>query len=126
VAANEDNFVYSTYVSDDGRSYSMRSLSSWAGSATSGGTTSSANPLYGTRTRRRSPRMARFVDLTAAGRTLNLPVFTPAAYTAMVPGTTTFTRAVRGEAGLKTYTLVKLTPERVPGHVISSSAAQGT
>jgi hypothetical protein len=126
VAANEDNFAYSTYVSDDGRSYAVRTLSFWAALAASGGTTTSANPLYGRESRRRHVRKAKFADLTASGRFVTLPVFTAAAYTALVPGTTTISRSIRGEAAAKTYTLVKLIPEAVPSHVITSSAAQGT
>lgn len=124
MAGLADNFVYSDYVSDDGNTYSLRTLSTWAAAAASGGTSTSTHPLYGRETKRRSVRKFRFSDAAVAGRFVTLPVFTATAYGAGVVGTTTFARGVRGEAAAVTFTLDKKIPERVPSHSIKSSAAQ--
>lgn len=124
MAAAEDNFGYSDYVSDDGNTYSMRSLAWWAALPASGGTASSNHPLYGRQTTRRHPRKVKFADLAAPGRYLTLPVFTAAAWNAIVPGTTTVNRSVRGEAAARAYTAVKKIPEAQPAHVITSAATQ--
>lgn len=124
MAGLADNFVYSDYVSDDGRTYSLRTISAWAAAAASGGTSSSTNPLYGRESRRRSVRKVRFIDAAVPGRSVTLPVFTPTAYAAITVGTTTFARGVRGEAAAVTFTADKKIPERVPSHAIKSSAAQ--
>jgi hypothetical protein len=119
-----DNFTYSDYVSDDGNTYSVRTITAWASSATSAGTTGSTHARYGPESKVRHVRKFIFTDLTAPGRKAVLPVFTTAAYTAGVIGTTTFARAVRGVAAAVTFTLAGKSPEKVPGHLISSSATQ--
>lgn len=124
MAGAADNFAYSDYVSDDGNTYALRALSTWAASATSGGTSTSAHTLYGRESKRRSVRKFRFVDAAVPGRFVTLPVFTATAYAAGVVGTTTFARSVRGVATAVTFTLDKKIPERVPSHTIKSSATQ--
>lgn len=124
MAGLADNFVYSDYVSDDGNTYSMRTISTWAAAAASGGTSTSTHPLYGKSSRRREPRKFRFVDAAVPGRFVTLPVFTATAYGAGTVGTTTFARGVRGEAAAVTFTLDKKIPEKVPSHSIKSSATQ--
>jgi hypothetical protein len=124
MAGLADNFSYSTYVSGDGNSYSMRSITAWATAAVSGGTATSAFPLYGKSTRRRKPRLARFRVAAEPGRILNLPVFTPTAFAALVIGTTTFARGIRGEAAAVTFTLSKTIGEQIPSHVMGFQAGQ--
>jgi hypothetical protein len=119
-----DNFVYSDYVSDDGNTYSMRTISAWASSGASGGTSTSAHTRYGAKTKNRQPRAFIFVDLTAPGRKFTAPVFTNTAFLAGVIGTTTFARAVRGVVAPVTFTLAAVRAEKRPGHVIQSSATQ--
>jgi hypothetical protein len=124
MAGLADNYVYSDYVSDDGNTYSLRTISTWAAAALSGGTSTSTHPLYGRESRRRAPRKFRFVDASVPGRFVTLPVFTPTAYAAGVIGTSTFARGVRGEAAAVTFTLDQKIGEKVPSHTIKSSAAQ--
>lgn len=124
MAGAADNFVYSDYVSDDGNTYSVRTISTWASLALSGGTSTSAHTQYGRESKRRSVRKFRFVDATVPGRFVTLPVFTPTAYAAGTVGTSTMTRSVRGVATAVTFTLDKKIPERVPSHSIKSSATQ--
>jgi hypothetical protein len=124
MAGLADNVAYSDYVSDDGNTYSMRTLSFWAALAASGGTTTSTHPLYGKQTRRRHPRKFVFIDAAVAGRSITLPVFTTAAYNAGVIGTTTITRGIRGEAAAVTFTLDGKIAEKVPRHTVKFAAAQ--
>lgn len=119
-----DNFVWSDYVSDDGRTYAIRTLASWQSNAASGCTATSTNPAYGHQSRRRHVRKAVFVDAAAPGRKVTVPVCTPTAYTALVVGTTTMARGTRGEAAAVTFTLDSKIPEKVPSHSIKSSATQ--
>jgi hypothetical protein len=130
MAAFEDNYVYSDYVSDDGNTYSIRTLADAAADSGLALTTTSTHPAYGPRSRRHSPRLATFADLTAPGRRVTYPIGTAAAFTTLTAslGSTpaTHARRVRGEVAAKTYTLVATHAEKVGHHVILSSAAQGT
>ena len=130
MAAFEDNRVYSDYVSDDGVTYSIPTLAAFAAQATLALTTTSSHVPYGPQSRRHKTRKAIYADLTAPGRKVTAPVGTAAAYAtlfATLSGTPdTFPRRIRGEVAAKTYTLVALTPEKVPSHTVTSSAAQGT
>lgn len=119
-----DNYAYSDYVSDDGNTYAVRSLSWWAALALSGGTATSGHPLYGHQTKRRHPRKFVFVDSAVAGRKVTLPVFTAAAYAAGVIGTSTISRGIRGEAAAVVFTLDQKLPEKVPSHSIKSTSGQ--
>jgi hypothetical protein len=124
MAGLADNFAYSDYVSDDGNTYSLRTLSFWAALALSGGTTTSTHPQYGAQTKRRHVRKFVFIDAAVPGRKVTLPVFTIAAYNAGAIGTSTITRGVRGEAAAVTFTLDQKVPEKVPSHAIKSSSTQ--
>lgn len=124
MAGLADNFAYSDYVSDDGNTYSLRTLSFWAVLALSGGTATSTRPFYGRETKRRRPRKFIFVDTAVPGRKVTLPVFTAAAYAAGIIGTSTVSRGIRGEAAAVVFTLDQKVGEKVPTHTIKSSASQ--
>src|ERR1700740_847110 len=130
MAAFEDNFVYSDYVSDDGNTYSIRTTAAAAAQSTLALTATSSHPAYGPQSRRHRVRHAVYADLTAPGRTVTVPIGTPTAFgtlTATLGGTPdTFGRRIRGEVAAKTYTLVATVPEKRANHTIRSSAAQGT
>lgn len=117
--ADQRNFGYFTYVSDDGTSYNIRCDSDWA--AISGhGLAARANgqPLYIT-TGRRKPRSVSYTDLTT-GRKKKGPVGTNSAYAALAFGATQDFH-VEGETAAVSYTLSGKSPERVPGSVIATS-----
>ena len=129
MAAAADNFVYSDYVSDDGNTYSIRTLAAFqADTANNGLTATSTHVAYGRETKRRHPRKGIYMDLTSLGRKTSIPFATVAKWNTATTslGTTplTFTRSVRGEAAARTYTLIATTPEKRPGHVIQGSAPQ--
>lgn len=131
MAAFEDNFIYSDYVSDDGVTYSIRTLASFqTDSANNGLTATSSHVPYGKPSGRRHVRKLVYADLTAPGRKVTIPCATAALFataTATLSGTPlTFGRHIRGEVATKTYTLVRTLPELVASHTIQSSAAQGT
>lgn len=115
--ADQRNFDYGAYVSDDGNTYALKSDAAWIAEAQSGGSSGAGHPNYGRKTTRRSPRMATFRDATTF-RTFTGPVFTAAAYAALTVGTATRALHVPGETATVTYTLVKKTAERVPTNVI--------
>lgn len=130
MAAFEDNRVYSDYLSDDGVTYSIPTLAAFQAQATLALTATSAHVPYGPQSRRHHVRKAIYADLTAPGRKVTAPIGTPTAFAtlfATLSGTPdTIARRVRGEVAAKTYTLVAVTPEKVPSHTVTSSAAQGT
>jgi hypothetical protein len=115
--ADQRNFDYSAYLSDDGTTYALKADAAWIADSHSGSASAAGHPPYGRKTTRRSPRMAIFRDPTTF-RTVTGPVFTPTAYAALVVGTTTRAIHVPGETATVTYTLVKLVPERIPSTVV--------
>jgi hypothetical protein len=119
MAANQRNFNYSQYVSDDGTTYCLKASQEWISAAGNpgGSAACSANPAYGRASNRRQPRKVIYRDPTTF-RTMTVPVFTPTAYAALDVGAATQAVNVPGEAGTVTYTLVKKIAEKIPSTVV--------
>jgi hypothetical protein len=113
------NWQYFTYVSADGTSYNIRADADW-GAIAGHGLAARANgqPRYIT-TGSKKPRSATYTDLTT-GRTRTGPIGTSAAFDALVLGATQDFN-VPGEVAAVSYTLTRITGERVPGSVIATS-----
>jgi len=122
VPAVQRNFNYFAYDSDDGFTYCMRADQDWGNAAASGGAACAGESAYGRATARRSPRKAIFRDPTTF-RTVTEPVFTTAAFAALIVGTSTLAVSVPGLATTVTYTLVKKVGERVPSTVVGRQDA---
>ena len=117
--ADQRNFGYFTYESDDGTSYNIRCDADWAAISAHGlAARANGQPLFIT-TGRRKPRMATYVDLTT-GRKKKGPVGTASAYTALTVGDVEAFH-VEGETATVNYTLSAKSGERVPGSVIQTS-----
>lgn len=117
--ADQRNFGYFTYASDDGTSYNIRCDADWAAISAHGlAARANGQPLFIT-TGRRKPRMATYVDLTT-GRKKRGPVGTASAYTALTIGDVEAFH-VEGETATVNYTLSAKSGERVPGSVIQTS-----
>lgn len=117
--ADQRNFGYFTYVSDDGTTYNIRADVDWAAVVAHGlAARGNGQPLFIT-TGRKKPRYATYVDLTT-GRTKKGPVGTAAAFAALSEGDVAAFH-VEGETATVDYTLAKKTGERVPGSVIRLS-----
>lgn len=112
MAADQENFGYSQYVSGDGNTYCMKSTDEWIANANSGGAACTGQAGYGRKTRRRSPRMAIYQDNTTF-RTYTRPVFTSTAFDALTIGTSTVAVHVPGETATVTYTLVAKVGEKL-------------
>jgi hypothetical protein len=111
------NFNYSAYLSDDGTTYALKADQDWINAAASGAASPSGHPAYGRATRRRHPRYAVYRDATTF-RTFKAPVFTPTAYAALTPGTSTITLNVPGLATGVSYQLVSRIAEQIPSTII--------
>lgn len=109
---NQRNFNYFSYDSDDGNSYCVRGDTEWGNTAASGGSACAGEPAYGRASSRRHLRYATFQDPTTY-RTFRGIVYTPAAYAALVIGSSTFDVTVADSATPVTYTLKSKTPEKV-------------
>lgn len=112
MAADQLNFGYSQYVSDDGNTYCVRSDAEWIANADSGGAACTGQPGYGRSTRRRALRYAIYQDIADTFRSFKRPVFTPTAAAALTVGTSTVSVHVPGETAAVTYTLTDLVPEK--------------
>ena len=117
MAADQRNFAYSAYVSDDGTTYCMKADANWIALADSGGAACTGQPNYGRRTTRRTPRRAVYLDPTTF-RTVTEPVFTATAYAALTVGTSTLAVHVPGNTATVTYTLKSKVGEKVPTTII--------
>lgn len=115
--ADQRNFDYGLYASDDGNSYALKSDAAWIADGASGATAPAGEAPYGRKTTRRAPRMAIFRDPTTF-RTSTVPVFTTVAYDALTVRVSTRALHVPGETATVTYTLVKKVPEKVPTTII--------
>ena len=121
--ADQRNFDYSRYASDDGTNYALKADAAWiAGTALSGSASAAGLVAYGRATKRRAPRKLIFRDPTTF-RTVTEPAFTTAAYDAAIVGTTTYSVHVPGLTATVSYTLVKKQPERIPSTVIGRQDA---
>ena len=118
MAADQRNFAYSQYVSDDGNTYCMKADARWiADTGASGAAACTGQANYGRRSTRRKPRLAIYVDPTTF-RTVTEPVFTPTAYAALTVGSSTQAISVPGETATVTYTLKSKVGEKVPTTII--------
>lgn len=115
--ADQRNFAYSDYLSDDAVHYCVKADANWIALGDSGGATCTNGIAYGRDTTRRHKRSATYQDATTF-RTVKEPVFTPTAFAALVVGTSTLSVHVPGETATVSYTLVKLDPEKRPRTVI--------
>lgn len=115
--ADQRNFDFSAYLSDDGTTYALKADAAWIADAASGSATAAGHPAYGRESRRRAPRKAVYRDGTTF-RTNTVPVFTPTAYAALSVGSSTRSLHVPGLTATVTYTLVKKIPEKIPSTVI--------
>jgi hypothetical protein len=125
VTTSERLFNYFNYTSDDGSVYNMRADQAWGQLAASGGTAASAPRAYGRASRRRAPRKAVFRDANSF-RTFTGTVFTAAAYAALVIGTTTITRQLKGASTLVNFVCIKKVPEKIPTTVVGRQDLQDT
>lgn len=117
MAADQRNFGYSQYASDDGTTYCIKADSNQIANSDLGGAACTSQPAYGRATTRRAPRKAVYVDSTTF-RTVTTPVFTATAYAALTVGTSTVAIHVPGETATVTYTLKKKIGEKIPSTVI--------
>ncbi len=120
--ADQRNFAFSDYLSDDGTHYCMKADAAWIANTDSGGAACTTGNAYGAKTSRRKPRTAIYIDSTTF-RSAAYPVFTPTAAAALTPGTDTLAVHVPGETATVTYTLARIAPERRPNLVLTSSKA---
>jgi hypothetical protein len=112
------NFNYFTYVSGDGTTYNIRAAEEWAAIAGHGLAAATVGaPLY-VSTGRKKPRRARYVDPTT-GRSVEGPVGTAAAHTALAIGTIQAFPVV-GQAATVNYTLAAKPDEKIGGSVRQS------
>jgi len=116
--ADQRNFNYYTYVSDDGTTYNIRADVDWA-AITGHGLAARTNgaPLF-IPTGRRKPRTATYVDSTT-GRKKKGPIGTATAFSALSLGSTQNFH-VEGETATVAYTAAVKSNERVPGTVLQS------
>lgn len=125
VTTSERLFNYFNYVSDDGSTYNLRADQAWGQLAASGGTAASAPRAYGRGSRRRQPRKVIFRDASSF-RTFTGVAFTTAAYNAIVIGTTTITRQLKGASTLVNFVAIKKVPEKIPTTVVGRQDLQDT
>lgn len=125
VTTSERLFNYFNYASDDGSSYNLRADQAWGQLAASGGTAASSPRAYGRSSRRRTPRKAIYRD-PSSFRTFTGIVFTSAAYAALVIGTSTVSRQLKGASTPVVYTLIKKIPEKIPTTVVGRQDTQDT
>lgn len=117
--ADQRNFNYFTYVSDDGTTYNIRADVDWAGISGHGlAARTNGAPLF-IPTGRRKPRMASYVDSTT-GRKKKGPVGTATAYAALALGSTQNFH-VEGETATVAYALAVKSPEKVPSTVLQTT-----
>jgi hypothetical protein len=117
MAADQRNFGYSQYVSDDGNTYCVKADAEWIANTDSGGAACTGQAPMGPQSSRRKRRLAVYLDGTTF-RTVTEPVFTPTAYAALTVGTSTLAIHVPGETATVTYTLKSKIAEKVPTTLI--------
>lgn len=115
--ADQRNFAYSDYLSDDAVHYCVKADANMIALAATGGAVCTNGIAYGRDTTRRHKRSATYRDLTTF-RTVKTPIFTPTAFAALVVGTSTIAVHVPGETATVTYTLTQLQAEKRPSTVI--------
>lgn len=115
--ADQRNFAYSDYLSDNGTHFCVKADAAWIADAQSGGAACTTGVSYGPDTSARAKRSATFTDATTF-RTVKGPVFTPTAFLALVIGTNTRAIHVPGETATVSYTLTHVTGEKRGATVI--------
>ena len=125
MAADQLNFGLFTYVDDNALSWNARGEDNTIIATVSGATAKGAHPRFPRTNRRWTKRHAIFQDATTF-RTKTVTMYTPAAYTAAVVGTTTLALHVPGETTTVNYVCVAKNPERQPGSRQSPSLADHT
>ena len=112
--ANQRNFQWFTYTDDAGNAWNKKGSLDAAINAIDGSTAFTAGArVWPHRTRRYHTREAIFKDATTQ-RKVKIPVYTTAAYTAIVKGTTTLAISVPGLATTVTYTAFDKIGEKTP------------
>lgn len=117
MAADQLNYAYASYESDDGDSYCIKANAADTTNTDLGGAACTTEKPYGAVTKRRSPRRAIFRDGTTF-RTHTAIVFTSTAYAALTVGSDSVSLHIPGNTATAEYLLVKKVPERVPSTVI--------
>src|SRR5712691_9654507 len=95
--ADQRNFNYSLYASDDGTNYCLKADQAWiSDSGVSGAAACAGARAFGAASKRRSPRKLIFRDPTTF-RTVTEPAFTTTAFNAATVGSTVYAVHVPGE-----------------------------
>lgn len=113
MAADQKNFQLFTYLDDNAQSWNKRGELDAARNAVDGSTAFGAHPAWGAETPRHRVRKAVYVDGTTF-RSKTVIVYTPTAFAALTPGTSTLAFHVEGETATVTYTLAGKIPEKQP------------
>lgn len=112
MAANQKNSKLYQYTDDNAVNWSVRGPIDTGINAVDGNQPLSTDPVWGKQTLRRHVRMAIFQD-PSTFRTVRFPVFTAAAFTALVAGAT-IARNVEGETATVNYDFVEKIAEKQP------------
>jgi hypothetical protein len=114
MAADQPNSQYWTYVDDGGNTWNKRGPVNSAINAVDGSAAfTSGAAVFPRGTKRFHCRQAVFIDATTF-RTVRFPVFTAAAYAAIIATPPTLALHVPGETATVNYTLSDTIPERLP------------
>jgi hypothetical protein len=113
MVAAQKNFQLFTYVDDSAQSWNKRGEADAIRNAVDGSAAFGAHPNWGRESRRHSVRKAVYQDGTTF-RTKTIIVYTPTAFAALTPGTSTLSFMVEGEATAVVYTLAHKVAERQP------------
>jgi hypothetical protein len=111
-----------TYVDDNAQSWNKRGELDAIRNAVDGSTAFGAHPNWGRESRRHSVRKAIYTDGTTF-RTKTCIIYTPTAFAALTPGTSTLSFMVEGETVAVVYTLAKKVAERQPAAIGSRQLA---
>lgn len=116
--ADQRNYDYSDYLSDDGTHYCVKADAAWIADSNSGGASCTTAIAYGRDTTRRHKRAVIHRDATTF-RTVKGPVFTPTAYAALSATPVSRSIHVPGETATVTYAQDALIPEKLGRTVIT-------
>ena len=125
MAADQKNFQLYTYLDDNAQSWNKRGELDADRNAVDGSTAFGAHPAWGAESRRHRVRKAVYVDPTTF-RSKTIIVYTPTAFAALTPGTSTLAFHVEGETATVTYTLASKIPEKQPAAAGSRQLADHT
>lgn len=125
MAADQKNMQLFSYTDDNAVVWNKRGELDAIRNAVDGSTALGAHPNWGRETTRHSVRKAIYQDPTTF-RVKNCIIYTPTAFAALTPGTSTLAFHVEGETATVTYTLIKKVAERQPGAASSRQLADHT